>query len=418
MMMEKSNRVVPKMRFKEFEGLSEWQKYKLADYADFRRGAFPQPYGKSEWYDGSGSMPFVQVVDVGSNLKLVDKTKQKISVLAQPKSIFVRKNTVVVTLQGSIGRVAITQYDSYLDRTLLIFQSYKEKTDKRFWAYTIQQKFNTEKEKAPGGTIKTITKESLSNFEVFIPTYGEQQKIGHFFEIIDEMIQLQYSKVNKVKAIKAAYLSEMFPKEGEQYPKRRFKGFERVWNKVRLEEVFNQSGSGGTPRTTRQEYYGGDIPFLGISDITNSNGYIFNTEKTITIKGLNNSAAWIVPKESISLAMYASVGKVAILKIKGATSQAFYNMVIDNQSTRDYVYQYLVKMEAEKMWNRIISTGTQSNLNAEKVRNLIIPMPIDIVEQEKIGQFFKNLDTKISIEEEKLAKLEKLKQAYLNDMFV
>lgn len=57
-------------------------------------------------------------------------------------------------------------------------------------------------------------------------------------------------------------------------------------------------------------------------------------------------------------------------------------------------------------------------LNSEKIRSLIIPIPIDIEEQGKIGSFLKKLDNQISIEEEKLAKLEKLKQAYLNDIFI
>ncbi|MDN5424060.1 MAG: restriction endonuclease subunit S, partial [Chryseobacterium sp.] len=86
---------------------------KLGDIAEYRRGSFPQPYGNAEWYDGEGAMPFVQVADVAFDMKLVKNTKQKISLKAQTKSIFVPKNTVVVTLQGSIGRVAITQYDAY-----------------------------------------------------------------------------------------------------------------------------------------------------------------------------------------------------------------------------------------------------------------------------------------------------------------
>lgn len=83
------------------------------------------------------------------------------------------------------------------------------------------------------------------------------------------------------------------------------------------------AGSGGTPDSTNKRYYNGDIPFLSISDITNSNGYIYKTEKHITRLGLDNSVAWLVPSGSISLAMYASVGKVAILKVESATSQAF-----------------------------------------------------------------------------------------------
>ncbi|EER75481.1 hypothetical protein HMPREF0877_0282 [Weissella paramesenteroides ATCC 33313] len=133
-------------------------------------------------------MPFVQVVDVTNKLTLVDDTKQKISKLAQSKSVFVPKGKVVITLQGSIGRVAITQYDSYVDRTLLIFENYVKPTNEYFWAYTLQQKFEIEKRRAPGGTIKTITKEALSIFEVHLPEYKEQVKIGTLFQYLDTLI--------------------------------------------------------------------------------------------------------------------------------------------------------------------------------------------------------------------------------------
>lgn len=61
--------------------------------------------------------------------------------------------------------------------------------------------------------------------------------------------------------------------------------------------------------------------------------FISETAKTITQYGLENSAAWIVPAGAISLAMYASVGKVAITCCDMATSQAFYNMVFDSLSS-------------------------------------------------------------------------------------
>ena len=91
-----------------------WEQRKLSDCAEFRRGSFPQPYGNKDWYDGKGAMPFVQVADVSSDMKLVNDTKQKISKLAQPMSVFAEKGSVLVTLQGSIGRVAITQYGACL----------------------------------------------------------------------------------------------------------------------------------------------------------------------------------------------------------------------------------------------------------------------------------------------------------------
>ena len=98
---------------------------KLQNIARYRRGSFPQPYGNSEWYDGPGAMPFVQVADVEEKyMRLKQNTKQYISKLAMPKSVYAPKGTVIVTLQGSIGKVAITQYDSYIDRTLGIFEGF------------------------------------------------------------------------------------------------------------------------------------------------------------------------------------------------------------------------------------------------------------------------------------------------------
>ena len=151
-------------------------------------------------------MPFVQVVDVDDNLKLVNNTKQKISKLAQPKSVFVPAGKVIVTLQGSIGRVAVTQYPAYADRTIMIFENYKFPTYEYFWAYVIKQKFEIEKLKAPGGTIKTITKEALSNFKVFMPVYEEQKKVGDFFQQLDSLIALHQRKVKYLISTSVVYL--------------------------------------------------------------------------------------------------------------------------------------------------------------------------------------------------------------------
>ena len=198
----------PELRFPGFT--DAWEQRKLGEYANFRRGSFPQPYGNKEWYDGVGSAPFVQVVDVGDNLSLVDCTKQRISKLAQPMSVYAEKGSVLVTLQGSIGRVAVSQYDAFIDRTILIFQGYKYKTNSYFWAYIIKNKFSEEALKAPGGTIKTITKEALSNFIILYPKFSEQEQIGSFFEKLDKLITLHQRKLDHLQLQKKALLQQMF----------------------------------------------------------------------------------------------------------------------------------------------------------------------------------------------------------------
>ncbi|WP_202613286.1 restriction endonuclease subunit S [Bifidobacterium tibiigranuli] len=183
----------------------------------------------------------------------------------------------------------------------------------------------------------------------------------------------------------------------------RFPGFAVAWEQYVLSELYIKGGSGGTPKSTNKDFYDGDIPFLGISDITNSNGFIDDTEKHISDKGLKNSAAWIVPKGSISLAMYASVGKLAILNTDVSTSQAFYNMVFDDVDIRDFVYQRLCKANELGEWNILISTGTQANLNAGKVKNFEITLPTEKDEIEKIARFFKSVDSLIALHQRKLS---------------
>ena len=217
--------------------------------------------------------------------------------------------------------------------------------------------------------------------EVNVPKNEESLKIEKFLSNLDSLITLHQRKQIVTKSHRKK-ISVLFCYSCEQR---------------KLADLIVKGGSGGTPSTTIQSYYSGNIPFLSITDITNSNGFIFDTEKHITKEALDSSAAWIVPSESISLAMYASVGKVAILKQNIATSQAFYNMVFDKKETRDYCYQYLKMMEENNSWSSLISTGTQSNLNADKVKNLHITMPPSLNEQKIIGTYFNRLDSLITL---------------------
>ena len=182
-------------------------------------------------------------------------------------------------------------------------------------------------------------------------------------------------------------------------PQIRFKEFTEVWEQRKLQDLFAYGGSGGTPSSNNQDYYNGNIPFLNISDLKERN--IRFTEKQITALGLRNSAAWIVPAGSISLTMYASVGKVGIICNDTATSQAFYNMVVQDIFVRNFLYTRLEKADTCNEWEPYISTGTQRNLNAEKVRNFKINIP-SIHEMNHIGSIFEVLDSLITLHQRKL----------------
>lgn len=209
------NESIPKIRFKEFQNNEDWKEDTLANIASFRRGSFPQPYGLPEWYDDENGMPFIQVFDVGEDFRLKQTTKRKISSLAAEQSVFIPIGTLIITIQGSIGRVAITQYDAYIDRTLLLFEEFYQEVDITFFAYTIFLLFEIEKQKAPGGIIKTITKEVLSGFVVKMPSIKEQQKIASFLTSLDELISAQTEKIESLQIHKKGLLQGLFPNLNE-----------------------------------------------------------------------------------------------------------------------------------------------------------------------------------------------------------
>ena len=136
----------------------------------------------------------------------------------------------------------------------------------------------------------------------------EQDTIGYYFRTLDSLITLHQKKcfLRSLSSFSIIAIS---------------------WEQRKLGDLIIQGGSGGTPTATKSEYYGGTIPFLSIADIKDRD--IKATEKTITETGLNNSAAWIVPKGAISLAMYASVGKVSFTpnQIEG-NAKEFINTII------------------------------------------------------------------------------------------
>ncbi|WRA99123.1 restriction endonuclease subunit S [Helicobacter pylori] len=189
---------------KRLKGFNQaWQRVRLGTYK-YRRGSFPQPYGNPQWYSDNG-MPFVQVYDVGENFKLTQKTKQKISKIAQPMSVFVPKNSVIITLQGTIGRVALTQYDCYCDRTILIFDNNTlNDVNKYFFVLSLFTKFEEEKRKADGSIIKTITKQTLKDFEILLPPLNEQAAIANILSGLDSEIISLKNKKRQFENIKKA----------------------------------------------------------------------------------------------------------------------------------------------------------------------------------------------------------------------
>lgn len=396
-----------------FTGYTEpWEEKKLGEYAKYRRGSFPQPYGKKEWYGGEDSMPFVQVIDVTDNLTLVNDTKQKISKQAQPKSVLAPEGTVIVTLQGSIGRVAITHYDTYVDRTLLIFESYNFPTHVGFWAYTIQNKFEIERQKAPGGTIKTITKEALSIFEISLPFLPEQTAIGSFFQDIDQFISLQQRKLEVLKEQKKTYLKLLFPAKGQTKPALRFTGFEDDWKEVKLGEVLKKNNKKNR-----------DLAINNVESVSNKLGFVKQTEQfeDYSVASADLSNYYVISEKQFAYnPSRINVGSIAYKK-EGDTLSVVSPLYISFstvENTDDSYLWYWFKTSLFDSQRAIYSEGgVRDTLSFNQLSDIELIFPT-LPEQEAIGSFFQDLDKAIAKQEEKVNQLKESKQTLLRKMFI
>ena len=415
--MKNQNRKIPKIRFKSFE--KRWESYRLSEYSSYRRGSFPQPYGNKEWYGRNNAMPFVQVVDVLENLRLAADTKQKISTLAQPMSVFVPSDSVIVTLQGSIGRVAITQYDAYVDRTILIFEDYISQTNKEFWAYTIRNKFEIERQKAPGGTIKTITKEALSDFKVSIPNYSEQSAIGSLFRTLDDLLSSYKDNLANYQSLKATMLSNMFPKAGQSVPEIRLNGFEGEWENLRLGNCAIIKGRLGWKSLKQEEYTEVGPSMIAGKHI--KNGVIdWGEVDHIPQWRYDESPEIMLENGDIIFSKDGSLGNPALVSnLKGeATINSTMMLVrLDKRVSSQFFYQVLTSSVFQKLIYLKVSGSSIHHLFQADMQDFKFFAPC-IEEQRAIGLYFSNLDNLINSYQEKSSQLETLKKKLLQDMFI
>ncbi len=184
---------------------------------------------------------------------------------------------------------------------------------------------------------------------------------------------------------------------------------------MKLSDYFCFGKAGGTPPSINKSFYNGQIPFLSISDITKNGKYILKTQRFISQSGIDNSSSWIVPKGSLVLSMYASVGLPAINTIDLATSQAMFSMILKNAQDLEFLYYYLLYFKNRKI-HRYLETGTQSNINADFVKN--IPVPKNDERMHVIIKTLKNLDESGYIEKKILDKLVKQKNYLLENLFI
>ncbi len=307
--------------------------------------------------------------------------------------------TTFIGRKGSINKPFYYNGKFWTVDTLFYTHSFNGITPK--FTYCLFQTINWLKYNEASG-VPSLSKDTIEKIKIKIPGLEEQNKIAKLMFALDERIATQNKIIEDLKKLKSAISKLLFA----QKPNR--------WN--RLDTLFSKGKAGGTPTSTNKEYYNGEIPFLSINDITKQGKYVRCTENYLSQSGLENSSAWVVPKYSLIMSMYASVGLVTINEKPLATSQAMFAMQLKDKNLLDYLYYYLSYFKYRHI-HKYLETGTQSNINADIVRGIMIPT-YGYRHNIEIASTLQGVDAKIDNELSVLEQLHRQKNYFLSQMFI
>ena len=398
-MDKKPKRMVPEVRFKGFT--DDWEQRKLGELGSVQmnKRIFKSQTSKS------GDVPFYKIGTFGKkpdayiSNSLYQDYKEKYP--------YPSKGDLLISASGSIGR--IVEYKgqkAYYQDSNIVWLEHNNHVLNSFLKafYQIVKWDGTE-----GSTIKRLYNKNILNTKIKLPKVREQEAIGILISKVDLLLSLQQRKLEQLKQLKKAMLRQLLASK-ELSPSIRFKNFTEAWEQRKLGKVASFY-SGGTPSVSNSNYYGGTIPFIRSSEINS-----ISTELYLSKQGLQNSSAKMVRQGDILYALYgATSGEVGISNIHGAINQAILAIIPNKNYDSKFLVQWLRKNK-----EAIIKTylqGGQGNLSGAIVKQIKISFP-NFDEQEKIGEFFKQLDFLITLHQRETNILSNLKKFFLQNLFI
>ena len=402
----------PKIRFKGFE--DDWEQRKLDTVAKFSKGI---GYSKGD------------LIETGTPIilygRLYTKYETSISdvdtyVEAKEGSVYSKGGEVIVPASGEtaedIARAATVDKSGILLGGDLNVVMPNEDINSAFLAISISNG-NSQRElakKAQGKSVVHIHNKEIRNLIVPFPIKAEQNRIVDYFSTLDHLITLHQRKCDETKQLKKFMLQKMFPKNGEKNPEIRFEGFTDDWEQRKLNEIADvRDGTHDSPKYVQEGH-----PFITSKNV--SNGFINYDEvqyiTDVDYEEINKRSK--VDVHDILMGMIGTIGNLALIRQK--PDFAIKNVALIKY-TGDVDYQYLYQTLQVDCVTRQLFTGmdggTQKFVSLKKIRELGIPFTEE-QEQQKIGQYFENLDNLITLHQRKCEKLKELKKFMLQNMFV
>jgi type I restriction enzyme S subunit len=383
---------VPAIRFEGFSG--EWASSELGKLLDITSAARVH---KNEWTDAG--VPFFRTSDVVSIYRGLENKKAYISFELykelSARSGSVKKDDLLITGGGSIGiPYLITTSDPmyFKDADLLWLKNSTCTNGYFLFTFFSSPPFRKYINSITHiGTISHYTIEQAKTTPIQVSESEEQTKIGNYFQQLDTLIAQHQQKHDKLLNLKKALLEKMFPKQGATVPEIRFKGFSGEWEENDLHQVVDLRSGRDYKHLSI-----GDIPVFG------TGGYMLSVNEALSYD-----------EDAIGIGRKGTIDRPYVLKAPFWTVDTLFYAVPCAKNNLDFVYAIFQKINWRQ---KDESTGVPS---LSKVAiNSISVFTTGEIEQTKIGNLFKQLDTLLNQHQAQLKKLNNIKQACLEKMFV
>jgi type I restriction enzyme S subunit len=383
-----------------------WQLSTLEKIATVSSGGTPSRKKPSYW---NGNIPWVTTAEV--QFKTIFDTAEKITVdgLNNSSAKLFPKNTILMAMygqgktRGQVAKLGIEATTNQACAAIILKTGYEIDY---YYQFLISQ-YEHIREMSNSGGQKNLSAGIVKSIQVPVPPLFEQHKIAKILSTWDKAIATSEQLLANSQQQKKGLMQQLLTGE------KRLEGFKQAWSRVKVSKMGSIS-SGGTPDTTKKEYWDGGINWLTPTDVTSlKSRYVFSTNKTISEKGLKNSSAKMLPRGALLICTRATIGAMAISKTEIATNQGFKNLIPNAEFSVEFLY-YLFTFNVKELVRKS-SGSTFLELSKSDFEKLTFLCPC-LDEQHKIASVLIAADDAISVQQQKLHYLKQEKKALMQQL--
>lgn len=372
-----------------------WEMKTIGDVAsEIRTGGTPKKSSEDYW---GGKIPWKASKHFNRNNLKLEPTSQYITEKGKKETTIARKGEVLLVCRGAhTGKVGIAREDIAFNQDVKVIRL-GQSMNPQYVGYYLMSQFEYFKNMQRGGTTKGITTSHVESLGIPVPSLTEQQRIVEAIEERLERIERLETSIKTIDRLSKEYqnsyilslmlgggeVSNKIPPSESSLPKE--------WELAEVSEV-GRVETGGTPKTDTDEYWGGNITWLRVSDIGNSM-YVSDSEDKITSKGLEEASCSLIEEGGIVVSTRATIGEVAIAGEDLATNQGFKSIIPDEKILDSRYLAYYLDSITEYLQS-LGKGATYDEVNKTQIQDLEIPLP-PIGKQREIADKIEKYDEEL-----------------------